>query len=89
MAEIAILGAGLRGLYIAYELEKQGHNCSVFESLSHIGGALVSNRHSSGFLTEDGAHTLLINSEKIESLAQFGPARPKHRAFVRLQRFAL
>lgn len=68
MAEIAILGAGLRGLYIAYELEKQGHNCTVFESLSHIGGALVSNRHSSGFLTEDGAHTLLINSEKIESL---------------------
>lgn len=70
MAEIAILGAGLRGLYIAYELEKQGHICTVFESSKRIGGALVSTRNSSGFLTEDGAHTLLINSEKIESLIQ-------------------
>lgn len=68
MANVAILGAGLRGLYIAYELEKQGHDCTVFESSKHIGGALVSTQHDSGFLTEDGAHTLLINSTKIESI---------------------
>jgi monoamine oxidase len=68
MAEVAILGAGLRGLYIAYELEKQGHKCTVFESSQHIGGALVSTRHHSGYLTEDGAHTLLINSEKVDNL---------------------
>lgn len=68
MAEVAILGAGLRGLYIAYELEKQGHKCTVFESSHHIGGALVSTRHPSGFLTEDGAHTLLVNSEKVDTL---------------------
>ena len=70
MADIAILGAGLRGLYIAYELEKLGHQCTVFESSQHIGGALVSTRHDSGFLTEDGAHTLLINSEKVDNLIQ-------------------
>lgn len=68
MPEVAILGAGLRGLYIAYELEKQGHKCTVFESSQHIGGALVSTRHHSGYLTEDGAHTLLINSEKVDNL---------------------
>lgn len=70
MANIAILGAGLRGLYIAFELEKLGHQCTVFESSQHIGGALVSTRHDSGFLTEDGAHTLLINSEKVDNLIQ-------------------
>ena len=70
MANIAILGAGLRGLYIAYQLEKLGHQCTVFESSKHIGGALVSTRHDSGFLTEDGAHTLLINCEKVDNLIQ-------------------
>lgn len=70
MANIAILGAGLRGLYIAYELEKQGHKCTVFESAQHIGGALVSKRHDSGFLTEDGAHTLLISSTKVDKVIQ-------------------
>ena len=70
MANIAILGAGLRGLYIAFELEKLGHQCTVFESSQHIGGALVSTRHDSGFLTEDGAHTLIINSEKVDNLIQ-------------------
>ena len=70
MADVAILGAGLRGLYIAYELEKQGHQCTIFESSQQIGGALISTRHDSGFLTEDGAHTLLINSEKADSLIQ-------------------
>ena len=70
MANIAILGAGLRGLYIAYELEKQGYQCTIFESSQRIGGALKSTRHPSGFLTEDGAHTLLINSAKVDSLIQ-------------------
>lgn len=70
MANVAILGAGLRGLYIAYELEKQGHHCTVLESSQCVGGALVSTRHHSGFLTEDGAHTLLINSAKVENLIQ-------------------
>ena len=66
MAKIAILGAGLRGLYIADRLEQLGHDCSVFEASHRIGGAILSQRHPSGYLTEDGAHTFLINSEKVE-----------------------
>lgn len=66
MAKVAILGAGLRGLYIADRLEKLGHHCSVFEASHRIGGAIFSKRHPSGYLTEDGAHTFLVNSEKIQ-----------------------
>ena len=73
MAKIAILGAGLRGLYIADRLEQLGHDCSVFEASHRIGGAILSQRHPSGYLTEDGAHTFLINSEKVENY--LGPFR--------------
>lgn len=65
MAKVAILGAGLRGLYIADRLEKLGHHCTVFESSNRIGGAILSKRHPSGYLTEDGAHTFLVHSEKV------------------------
>ncbi|MAV39211.1 MAG: protoporphyrinogen oxidase [Puniceicoccaceae bacterium] len=66
MAKVAILGAGLRGLYVADRLEKLGHRCTVFEATNRIGGAIRSKRHPSGYLTEDGAHTFLVHSIKVQ-----------------------
>src|SRR5690606_33713374 len=35
---IAVLGAGVAGLYAAYRLRQQGHNVTVLEAKSHAGG---------------------------------------------------
>ena len=67
MADIAILGAGLKGLKLAHDFEKKGHRCTILESANQVGGALISKRHASGYLTEDGAHTFLMNAQSIES----------------------
>jgi monoamine oxidase len=40
--EIAIIGAGLSGLYAAYLLHQQGHKVTVFEARDRIGGRIVS-----------------------------------------------
>ena len=40
MKKVAVLGAGLSGLTVAYLLKKKGCDVTVFEATSHIGGAL-------------------------------------------------
>ena len=67
MANIGILGAGIKGLKLAHDFENEGHTCTILESSDRIGGALISKRHDSGYLTEDGAHTFLLNAQSIES----------------------
>jgi oxygen-dependent protoporphyrinogen oxidase len=67
MPKIAIIGAGINGLAIAYDLQSQGYECTLLEKSNRIGGAICSTEHSSGFRTEDGPHSLLLNSNKLEA----------------------
>ena len=66
MAKIGIIGAGIKGLTTAYKQELLGNEVFLFEQSDRVGGALVSKQHDSGYLTEDGAHTLLLNSSELE-----------------------
>ena len=66
MAKIGIIGAGIKGLTTAYKQELLGNQVFLFEQSNRVGGALVSKQHDSGYLTEDGAHTLLLNSSELE-----------------------
>ena len=66
MAKIGIIGAGIKGLTTAYKQELLGNESYIFEQSNRIGGALISKHHHSGYLTEDGAHTLLLNSIELE-----------------------
>ena len=43
--KVAILGAGLAGLAIAYELERVGYDCTIVEASHRIGGRVLTARH--------------------------------------------
>lgn len=67
MAEVAIIGAGIKGLTKAYRQQLLGHKCTVLEKTNRIGGAIRSTHHDSGYSTEDSAHSILINSSALEA----------------------
>src|SRR4051812_22395033 len=46
--QVAVAGAGISGLVLAYQLKKQGHNVTVFESSSEAGGK-IKTIHRDGF----------------------------------------
>ena len=43
--KVAILGAGLAGLTIAYELERVGYDCTIIEASKRVGGRVLTLRH--------------------------------------------
>lgn len=43
--KVAILGGGISGLTVAYELSKAGYDCEVLEAASRCGGRIVTYRH--------------------------------------------
>ena len=43
--KIAILGGGISGLTAAYELSKQGYDCTVLEASHRCGGRVLTLRH--------------------------------------------
>src|SRR5690554_4247340 len=64
---IAVLGAGISGLSIAYALEQAGMRVTLFEANARVGGPLRSSRID-GYLVEHGPHTLFQRSAALASL---------------------
>lgn len=64
---VAILGAGITGLSIAWQLQKQGCNITIYEKETTPGGVIQSHR-SQGWLIEHGPNTLLVNNKNIWNL---------------------
>lgn len=62
--DIAIVGAGITGLVIAYQLKKMGHNVRVFESAKEVGGAIKTVKEQD-WHTETGPNTVLLKDQKI------------------------
>ncbi|MCS7184848.1 MAG: protoporphyrinogen oxidase [bacterium] len=58
--KVAVIGAGISGLSIAYFLKKKGYEVEVYEKNSKAGGRIVSNKEN-GFLYETGPQTFLMN----------------------------
>lgn len=64
---IAICGAGISGLTLAYQLQQQGHQVTVFEAASRAGG-VVDTITRQGFRLETGPHTLLVRHQAVADL---------------------
>ncbi len=64
--KIAIIGAGISGLSLAYYLKKAAVDFTLFEQSSHIGGVIKSHKNK-GFIYESGPNTgTLSNIETVE-----------------------
>lgn len=67
--KIAVVGAGFSGAVVAYELAKDGHQISVFETRSHIGGNCFTKRDDdTGVLVHQyGPHIFHTDDEEVWS----------------------
>lgn len=61
---VGILGAGISGLSIAYELQKNGISATVYEKSNYVGGAIHSVEQD-GWMIEEGPNTLMVKSQEI------------------------
>ncbi|MEN8661350.1 MAG: protoporphyrinogen oxidase [Lentimonas sp.] len=66
MPKTCIIGAGISGLAIAWQIQRTGGKCTILEASDHVGGAMRSNR-SGDYLAEEGPNSILLNSTDIES----------------------
>lgn len=64
---IAILGAGITGLSIAYALQKKGTDVTIYEKENRAGGVIQTHRDN-GWLAEKGPNTMLVRDQRIWDL---------------------
>lgn len=67
---IAILGGGISGLTLAWQLQKAGVAYDLFEAEATPGGCLRSMAHPAGYLLETGPNSLQLSDELQELLAE-------------------
>jgi len=60
--DIVVVGAGIAGLYLAYELEKAGQKVLLMESSDRVGGTWLSKAYQNS-IYEFGPNTLMNHSE--------------------------
>ena len=75
---VAILGAGIAGLTIGYELERAGYDCTIIEASHRIGGRNLTVRH--GDIIDELGQTQVCNfDDDPDMYFNCGPARlPGH-----------
>jgi oxygen-dependent protoporphyrinogen oxidase len=66
---VAVIGAGLAGLSVAYQRSSSGDRVTVFEASERLGGQLHTER-SGEFLIEHGAEGFVAGSEAVAELAR-------------------
>ena len=76
--KVAVLGAGIAGLTVAYELERAGYDVTIIEASHRIGGRNMTVRH--GDIIDEMGHTQVCNfDDDPEMYFNCGPARfPGH-----------
>lgn len=69
MRSWAVIGGGISGLTLAYQLQKLGHRATVFEGGSRLGGAIHTIERD-GCLMEAGPDSLLVSKPAAIELAK-------------------
>lgn len=59
MMEVLVVGAGLAGIYAAWQLERAGHDVQVLEARERVGGRTWSHRLSNGEVVERGSEFIM------------------------------
>lgn len=92
---VAILGGGISGLTLAWQLQKAGVAYDLFEADATPGGCLRSVHHPAGYLIETGPNSLQLSDELLALLTELGlneeiedaAAVSKHRYVLRDGRY--
>ena len=92
---VAILGGGISGLTLAWQLQKTGVAYDLFEAEATPGGCLRSVQHPAGYLLETGPNSLQLSDELLELLTELdltgeiedAAAVSKHRYVLRDGRY--
>jgi protoporphyrinogen/coproporphyrinogen III oxidase len=90
LAHVVVCGAGLTGLTTAWHLLRAGHQVTVVESESQVGGVLQTT-HRDGFLAEHGANSAtvtpallaMIDAVELRSELRLAAPHAKNRFIVR------
>jgi protoporphyrinogen/coproporphyrinogen III oxidase len=69
MKSVAIIGAGITGLTVAFYLKRKGISATLYEAGGRTGGVIQSVRQN-GFLAESGPNTILETSPEISKLVR-------------------
>lgn len=69
---IGIIGAGISGLTVAYELQKRGIDYRLWEASSQPGGYIQSRRENGQYLCEQGPNSLLGAADLLLWLDELG-----------------
>ncbi len=72
MPKTCIIGAGISGLALAWQLKRNGQPCTVLEKAPQPGGAMHSFRDGA-YLAEEGPNSILLNDAAIESFLESIP----------------
>ena len=67
--KIAVVGGGISGLSAAYRLREAGHEPTVFEASTEVGGKIHSERRN-GYLVEHGPNGFLSSRVAVLDLAK-------------------
>ena len=65
--KITIIGAGISGLSAAFELQKSGHEVTVLEEASHLGGKILTSEIG-GFQVDAGPDSFLTRDPEMSEL---------------------
>jgi protoporphyrinogen/coproporphyrinogen III oxidase len=71
---VAILGGGISGLTLAWQLQKAGVAYDLFEAETTPGGCLRTLHHSAGYTLETGPNSLQLSDELLALLTELGLA---------------
>ena len=71
-SSIGIIGAGISGLALAWQLKQQGAKVTVLDEAPTPGGAMHSHREGP-YVAEDGPHSILVNSRDIDDFLKSIP----------------
>lgn len=70
--KIGIVGAGITGLAIGYELSKTGHKVIIFEKSSDLGGLIGSIKFSNSYLEKYYHHIFTAHQEIVDLINKIG-----------------
>lgn len=71
LRQVTVVGAGISGLLLAYDLDRRGFEVTLIDAASHVGG-LIRTQHTENGIVETAAHSFLASPRVRELCSELG-----------------